>query len=890
MAANQSFIATLREQLSLDYATGEHLNVVSSNLGMHRPPFGFSDDEWRAAVKEIALQLKLVRSKFYGVTSLLYGPYNNVTTSLREDASVGDYVLKVHSTAGLPQLGTVVIEHSQSSYDILEYRFINRATNEIFLVDPVSAHHYASQVPAVTLPVLAYDRVRNKVILAKDIGLPDSGFPLSFLLGGDDVIVSSISGSVASLVIPPTTIVRDTAYPSSRLTTTARDYGAFSGVLLPVADQFRFSIGSLVRVTDSTQTVTATGGTSSSVSVAGPLGIQSLVGALVTFSGNITPALAGISRWVSGNTATGIDLHAWLPDLPAPGDTFTVSVVREVVGIEEDGLSIILDRPITETSLSAGSLVEEVISFEQFSYAQVLVRAGGWDVFEAEKGIVDLLLPTEVGDNTTLTASYIHPFALIPTPSTTTTAAVGASALEIPVVSTADFPLTGVVLLDSETIGYYVKDATTLACSTSAIAVPHVSGTAVTLQGVIYPASNTYSGDAYVYPEAYHGPYVYSPEESYAAGASIGIGTLTSSVPYPTKVASYATLGSATLEVHDTTLWPLSATPFSVRVGYGTGNLEEVEVLEVARRGSCAAVLSASSSVGATVLLISSTGSGPGSVFPSSGFRVMLDKGTPSQEIAYVVESTPSTFTVASPLVYTHIIGASVELCADVLTVNPLGDIHVGTEGISERDTSTSGSSYYIDIPGNLAEEVVVLTSTLTLLAPGTLPAEGGDIVLNFGKSDTVGSALITVSASAGSTSITAAHSFQGTDFSVVLSPGRSVEETVHVTSVGFNLLNLANPLKYAHPAGHSVELRFGATEIVSYTSVSGTTVNLTGPTAFSSHHQPFESVILSSNSTPPIDGTGYALKLPASSREKLALLLELVRAAGVQVRFITRR
>jgi len=39
----QSAIAEVLDQMSVDYADGEYLNNVSSNIGLERPPLGFSD-------------------------------------------------------------------------------------------------------------------------------------------------------------------------------------------------------------------------------------------------------------------------------------------------------------------------------------------------------------------------------------------------------------------------------------------------------------------------------------------------------------------------------------------------------------------------------------------------------------------------------------------------------------------------------------------------------------------------------------------------------------------------------------------------------------------------------------------------------------------------------
>lgn len=88
-----------------------------------------------------------------------------------------------------------------------------------------------------------------------------------------------------------------------------------------------------------TGTLTATGGTASSVQDTGAFtGVNSLVGAKVTFAGNVTAALAGKSAYVVSNT-TGALFFApgAIPATPQVGDNYTVeftSVDQDLVALE----------------------------------------------------------------------------------------------------------------------------------------------------------------------------------------------------------------------------------------------------------------------------------------------------------------------------------------------------------------------------------------------------------------------------------------------------------------------------------------------------------------------------------------------------------------------------
>jgi hypothetical protein len=72
--------------------------------------------------------------------------------------------------------------------------------------------------------------------------------------------------------------------------------------------------------------LTATGGTAASVQDTGAFtGVNALVGAKVTFVGNVTAALAGVETYVVSNTVNELFFAAGaLPGTPAAGDTYSV--------------------------------------------------------------------------------------------------------------------------------------------------------------------------------------------------------------------------------------------------------------------------------------------------------------------------------------------------------------------------------------------------------------------------------------------------------------------------------------------------------------------------------------------------------------------------------------
>src|SRR5690606_4119914 len=139
----QSSIGEVRDQLSLDYADGKYLNRVSANLGIQRPPFGFSDATWRAVVKAIALQHKQIRTKFEEILSIILGPKVTQCTALLEDAIVGDTSAVLVNTDHLPQVGTMVLDEGLGSEETVNYVYIDRYTNRVYFETPLVNNHTA---------------------------------------------------------------------------------------------------------------------------------------------------------------------------------------------------------------------------------------------------------------------------------------------------------------------------------------------------------------------------------------------------------------------------------------------------------------------------------------------------------------------------------------------------------------------------------------------------------------------------------------------------------------------------------------------------------------------------------------------------------------------------
>lgn len=89
---------------------------------------------------------------------------------------------------------------------------------------------------------------------------------------------------------------------------------------------------------DQPASLTATGGTATSVQDTGAFVANSQLGNYVTFAGNVTAALAGVTARVTSNTVNEL-FFASLPGTPAAGDTYTLAggMVSEAVSDLREG-------------------------------------------------------------------------------------------------------------------------------------------------------------------------------------------------------------------------------------------------------------------------------------------------------------------------------------------------------------------------------------------------------------------------------------------------------------------------------------------------------------------------------------------------------------------------
>lgn len=181
----KSHIKEVLDQLSVDYATGKHLNIISGNYGLNRPFTGFTDAVWRACTKILAANNKQVVTKFYELLSLIYGPKVTVWSNLSEDHPVGSSSLLVNNVSQFPDVGTIVLDRGLATEETLAYKFIDRYSNTIIL-DEVTTAFLHKGIPADAEALLIQASAGTATLESA------AGFPLlgSFTAGTLAVLLS----------------------------------------------------------------------------------------------------------------------------------------------------------------------------------------------------------------------------------------------------------------------------------------------------------------------------------------------------------------------------------------------------------------------------------------------------------------------------------------------------------------------------------------------------------------------------------------------------------------------------------------------------------------------------------------------------------------------------
>jgi hypothetical protein len=566
------------------------------------------------------------------------------------------------------------------------------------------------------------------------------------------------------------------------------------------------------------------------------------------------------------------------------GGTNTVKYVEN--DIENDVL--VLKRPLAVAG-TAGDSVELVIPGITVETVSVIQTGIDWSIHETEPRKIKVFIPGNEEGYRLLDASYLHGETPAPASSTLAVATVAADVV-LTLADTSGFPETGVVLINGTTTRFYAikDDGANTMILTQAVGGVFGIGDAVDLQLVNYAGTDLDEGNLHTSGGAlevnqFPGPYVYD-QVSYAPSLSPQ-STLDETIPPPTRVAADQLAGRTNLEVEDAGLFPAPPfTPFDVRLGRGSGDQEDRTLTDRTLKTDAATTVDSPIGVGSSTLPGVDTTDFPESDgLHQAGYRIIIDQGGVAEEIVMVAQNatgTPGTFTLVGTTINAHAATETIELLNDVLTFDELQEPHDGPT----------------TMPTALGDRVEKLVTGLTVaVGTGVNFPSAGVIYVNFGKGrinvrQRIKTVVSTTILEFVDTSI-----FPTTDFPYRIKVGEGLpqEEYALVTAndTGLNRLTLSAALVGTFAVGNYVEFKAGVPDTFTYTDRDGDFLEFETPRVVESLYTEGENVMISSGfSIPSQLGTDYAFLLPPTARACLDVLFALVRAAGVEVVFLTDR
>ena len=456
----QSDIAEVRDQLSLDFSDGAYLNIVSGNLGVARPPYGFDDDTWRAVVKVLALQPKQIRTKLDELLSILLGPRITQCGAFAEKVQAGAMSAVLVNTAQFPQVGTMVIDEGLISQETVKYCYIDRYTNRVYFETPLAFFHEAINAEWETGVIGPAEPLEVLRTVFDPSGFPDPGFAKYTVVVGRGTPYEFVDTMQAVAPAPIRSVILNNGSPMfiPGANTSKGEAVYLAPVGSPQENLYYLTIDSSTPSksidllplekgylqAQVSQTFKVTSGSTTSVTFFDVLTPNAYAGFVVRFFGNVTAALTGVTAHIGISLPSTFFFLNTLPVSPAPGDKFSVSTMFQYIRtIKEDNAVLMRDNLPDLLSFVDGSRLSVLSPTTTISVGQVQVKSGGWDIIESDPDHIEILLPASLLKNDIRSASYVRETGL----SGSSTADVGRllGDADISVTSTASFPLVGVL-------------------------------------------------------------------------------------------------------------------------------------------------------------------------------------------------------------------------------------------------------------------------------------------------------------------------------------------------------------------------------------------------------------------------------------------------------------
>jgi hypothetical protein len=381
--------------------------------------------------------------------------------------------------------------------------------------------------------------------------------------------------------------------------------------------------------------------------------------------------------------------------------------------------------------------------------------------------------------------------------------------------------------------------------------------------------------------------------------------TLNEDIAGPTELVASQRAGRTALEVKNAALF-LTPDFQEVRVGRGLAGDETRQINDITlMRDISGASINSAATAGDTSIVISAASGLP----EANGYRLFIDddvSGT-AEEVVLVRSFDPNTniavLDSTTPLANNHSVGDDIQLMADVLTVDILAYDHAGKIKIGEvtrlvpligGDWASGGAGALVGAPNERISQIEEVRSYIDLVDASDFTAAGGFAQINFGRNTAVVESQLAVDEAAASTTIDVVDGsdFPTADFFIHIGVGTRIIETVKAASRAGDTITLtapaSNALLYSHRAGEWVRYFPGEQEQITYDGTeTGANERLTFSSGirFAQDHLEGEAVALSGQQAlPSITGTDFPFYLPSRWQDRIEFLIDLARAAGVQV------
>lgn len=809
---NQSAIYEVRDQLMLDLADGLRLDTVSSNLGIDRPTIGIDDDEWRALVKAVGLQRKLVPNVFRKVMEICAGPQKTRVLNLQDTAATDSDTVVAANGENILQLGTLVFDPGLDSEEEIPFCYRNLVTGEILLSESTTQVH--TPVAAATGHLTTAAAIDDTTITVDSVvDFPATGFPYSAIIdqgaaNEELIVITGISTLTLSLLNPLTL-----AHNAAKSTFIQKSLNADAAA----GRDFVFLAADATRVFPNTGYIRL----------------------------NFAEANEETVEYVSNDVAT----------------------------------STLKLRGVLQNDHVAAESLELVTPGAAVSTLNAIQRGVGWRIYETAPLKVQILIPAQTKLNRLVDASFLH--AVTPTTWATTLAADAAIDDEtIEVADASGFrETTGAIYIDGSS-GYtaqYTDITGNVLTLSTPLTVDYATGTSVAAAKVNYTSApsleegNLRQANGSVvtgvsFKPEFSGPYIYDHTQY---GVSRIKTTLTEALPPVTTVAVKQAALATTIEVADAQMWPTPPfDPFRAKLGRGTGFSEITEVVDVTLKLPTATFVAVALGAAgeSSIQGLDTTG------FPQSSdgthaarYRIIIGEGTANEEVLLVNQNSaaaPGTFTLLSKTTQPHATTELINLMADVITTDVLTQPHTA---------------------GQLVDKIA---TTLPVASTTAFPDEGV-VWLNYGKNRINVRQKIVAIVSSTVVSVPDSSVFPQTDFPyrVVVREGLSAQHFAYVVAndVGTSRLTFSTPQTLL--PDEYVTFTSGRPLSIPFTSKDATNLALGTDRILESLYTLGETVHYSPGlSVPSVYGFDYALKMPPSSVRCFTALVDLIRAAGVEV------